>query len=153
MGRRYITPLNGVAVSAVADLLYIKPPAGAAVKILEIAITQDDSETSEQLALQIHRTSTDNSAQGTGMTPAPLDERDAAAEATVRSNITGGSLSAETTLLWRSGQNILSGWHWLPTPEAQIVLGPGGNGLAVKLDAAPAAAIDISGYMIHEEIG
>lgn len=153
MGRMYISPLAGVATDAITDVLYIKPPAGATVIVHEISITQDASETSEQLPLQLHRTSTDNAAAGTGVTPAPLDERDAAAEATVRRSITGGSLSTETTVLWRKGQNILAGWEWMPTPEGRIVLGPGGNGLSIKLPVAPAASINLSGYVIHEEIG
>ena len=59
-------------------------------------------------------------------------------------------------MLKRQSQNIINGWHYLPTPEDRIVLSPtaGTAGrLVIKLDAAPAAALVISGWVIIEEIG
>ena len=152
MGRMYTAVLDGVSVSAVADLFWIAAPSDACVVIHEINITQDTSETSEQLPLNVFRTATDNAAQGTANTPNPLDVGSPAFGGTVRTIITGGSLSAETTMLVRESQNILNGWSILPTPECRIVLSPSGR-LAVKLDAAPAAALPISGRIVFEEIG
>lgn len=156
MGRMYSAVLDAVSVSAVADLFFLAAPTDAVVVVHEIKISQDAGETSEQLPLMVFRTTTDNSAVGTANTPNPLQVGDPAFGGTVRTNITGGSLSAETTLLWRDSQNVLNGWHYLPTPETRPVLSPiaGTAGrLSIKLDAAPTAALTFSGYVIFEEIG
>jgi len=157
MGRKYICPIDALSVAVACELFYVAAPTDAVVVIHEISISQDGSETSEQLPLRIFRTATDQSAKGTGITPAPLEVGDAAFGGTVRSYIvTGDTFATETTMLWCNSQNILSGFHYLPTPEARIVLSPtaGTAGrLVVKLDAAPGAALTVSGYMIIEEIG
>lgn len=157
MGRKYLCPIDAVSVAAVCELFYVAAPTDAVVVIHEISISQDNIEVSEQLPLRIFRTVTDQAAKGTSITPAPLEVGDAAFGGTVRSNIlTADTFAAETTMLWCNAQNVLSGWHYLPTPEARIVLSPtaGTAGrLCVKLDAAPAASLTISGYAIIEEIG
>jgi hypothetical protein len=149
----YTSVIDALAVAAVDELFFIAAPADAVVQIHEIIITQDGSETSEQLPLNVFRTATDQAAKGTANTPAPLQAGDAAFGGTVRTNIlTAETFATETTILLRQSQNILNGWHILPTPECRIVLSPSGR-LVVKLDAAPSAAINISGYVTFEEIG
>jgi len=149
----YTAVMDAQAVAAVDELFFIAAPADAVVQIHEIIITQDGSETSEQLPLNVFRTATDQAAKGTANTPAPLQAGDAAFGGTVRTNIlTAETFATETTILLRQSQNILNGWHILPTPECRIVLSPSGR-LVVKLDAAPSAAINISGYVTFEEIG
>lgn len=153
MGRMYTAVMDAQAVAAVCELFYIAAPADAIVKIHEIVITQDGSETSEQLPLNVFRTATDQAAKGTANTPAPLQVGDPAFGGTVRTNIlTAETFATESTMLMRQSQNILNGWHILPTPETQIVLSPSGS-LCIKLDAAPGASINVSGYVIFEEIG
>ena len=157
MGRKYACPLDALSVSAVCELWFIAAPTDAVVLIHEIVVPQDTSETSEQLPLNIFRTATDQSAKGAALTPAPLEVGDAAFGGTVRTNIlTAETFATETTMLKRQSQNIINGWHYLPTPEDRIVLSPtaGTAGrLVIKLDAAPAAALVISGWVIIEEIG
>jgi len=160
MGRMYTATINAVSVSTIAELFAIMAPADSVVVVHEICITQDSSETSEQLPLHIFRTATDQSAKGSAITPAPLNAGDAAFGGTVRSNIlTGATFATVTTLLMRQAQNILNGWHILPRPESRIVLSPGvsatttGANLVIKLDTAPTAALTISGYVVLEEIG
>jgi hypothetical protein len=71
----------------------------------------------------------------------------------VRTNIlTAETFGTETTMLMRQSTNILNGWHILPTPECRIDISPGA-GICIKLDAAPSAALPISGYVTFEEIG
>jgi hypothetical protein len=156
-GRVYYAHIDGVAVSAVADLFWFSCPTDAVVFLEEICITQDASETSEQLPLRLFRTTTDNAANGTGVTPAPLNVGDAAYGGTVRSNITGGSLSAETTPILSESQNILNGWHLKGSYEDPIlVMTPAAataGRAAIKLDAAPGASINVSGYIKLREIG
>lgn len=153
MGRIYSATIDALSVSAVCELFFLAAPSDAILKIHEICITQDTSETSEQLPLNVFRTASDQSAKGSSNTPAPLNPGDAAFGGTARTNIlTAETFAAETTMLMRHSSNILSGWHILPTPECQIVVPPSG-GLVIKLDAAPGAAISISGYVLFEEIG
>jgi hypothetical protein len=153
MGRKYTCPINALSVSAICELLFISAPSDAVVLLHELVITQDTSETSEQLPLRIFRTATDQSAKGASITPAPLEAGDAAFGGTVRSNIiAAATLATETTMLLCEAQNVLNGWHYLPAPEDRIVISPSGR-LVVKLGTAPAAALPISGYAIIEEIG
>lgn len=153
MGRMYTAVLDALSVSAVCELFNIIAPADSVVVIHEICITQDTSETSEQLPLNVFRTATDQSAKGSANTPAPLNVGDAAFGGTVRTNVlTADTFATETTMLMRNSQNVLNGWHILPTPECRIVLSPSAK-LCIKLDAAPAAATPFSGYVMFEEIG
>jgi hypothetical protein len=155
-GRRYYAQLDALAVSAVEDLWWISAAAGFVTLIHEIWAMQEDVEVSEQLPLRVFRTTTNNAAQGTGITPAPVNVGDAAYSGTVRSGITGANLSAETTPLFGIAHDERVGWHWLPTPAGVLVLqgAASTNGrLAIKLDAAPTNALKISGYVLLEEIG
>ena len=153
MGRMYTAVLDAQSVAAVCELFFIAAPADAVIVIHEIKISQDTSETSEQLPLNIFRTATDQAAKGSANTPAPLQVGNPAFGGTVRTNIlTADTFATETTMLSRDSQNVLNGWHFLPTPEMRPVLSPSGR-LVVKLDAAPSASIPLSGHIIFEEIG
>jgi hypothetical protein len=153
MSRMYVANIDAVAVAAVSELFFIAAPTDAVVRIHEICINQDTSETSEQLPLNIFRTATNQSAKGTSITPAPLSAGDPAFGGIVRSNILAAeTLATETTMLKRISANVLNGWHYLPTPECRIDVSPG-TYLDIKLDAAPAASLPISGYVVFEEIG
>jgi hypothetical protein len=153
MGRVYAIVLDALSVNAVTDLVYVKPHATKGFWVHEVLVTQDTSETSEQLPLNIFRTSTDNAAQGSAGAANPLDPGDAAFGGTVRTGITGANLAAETSMLRRESQNVLGGWHYLPSPEVRPFFSGGGNGLVVKLDAAPSAALPISVTVVIEEVG
>lgn len=157
VGRTYYAHIDAVAVSAVADLFWFSCPTDAVVYLEEVCITQDASETSEQLPLRIFRTTTDNAANGSANTPNPIQVGDPAYGGTVRTNITGGSLSAETTPLMSESQNILNGWHLKGSYEDPlVVLTPAAataGRCAIKLDAAPGASINVSGYIKLREIG
>ncbi len=160
MGRMYTATMNAVSVSTIAELFAINSSASTIVVIHEILITQDTQVTSAQLPLYIFRTATDQSAKGSALTPAPLLVGDTAFNGNVRSNIlTGATFATVTTVLMRQAQNILNGWHILPTPECRIILSPRvtttttGANLIIKLDTAPSVALPISGYIVFEEIG
>jgi hypothetical protein len=151
----YVATFDGISVSAICELFYVKPASTRAVIIHEIKITQEISETSEQLPLQIARTATDQSAKGTSLTPAKLNVNGAAsAGATVRSNIlTADTFATLGDKLRVVSENVLGGWHELPTPETRIVLSAGGDGLVVKLKTAPLAALTLDGVLVFEEVG
>jgi len=157
MGRIYTAVMDAQAVAAVDELFFIACPTDAIVKIHEVMITQDASELSEQMPVNIFRTATNQSAKGTANTPAPHQVGNAAFGGVVRTNIlTAETFATETTPLFRMSQNQLNGWHWLWTPETQIILSPTAGVaayLVIKLDVAPSASINVSGYVTFEEIG
>ena len=157
MGRIYTAVMDGIAVAAVCELFYIACPTDAVTVIHEVVITQDASETSEMLPLNIFRTATDQAAKGTAGVVNPHQVGDPAYGGVVRTNIlTAETFATETTLLFRQSQNELNGWHILWTPETRPVLGPTAgtaSRLCIKLDVAPSASINISGYVTFEEIG
>src|SRR3990170_9110579 len=86
MGRIYTAVMDAQAVAAVCELFYIAAPTDAVVVIHEVKITQDASETSEQLPLNIFRTATDQSAKGSANTPNPHQIGDPAFGGVVRTN-------------------------------------------------------------------
>lgn len=149
MGRMYSVIMDNVAVTAAQDLVRISAPSTAVVKIHEVKVTNEDVETSNQVAYQLQRSSTDGT--GTAATPEAFD---------TGSTVFGGTvvvdLSADTTIsgapLWKEGQNILNGFHWLPTPETQITVPPSGR-FVVRLDSAPAGSTQMSATVVFEEIG
>ena len=153
MSRIYSAVMDSIAVAAVCELFFIAAPTDAVVRIHEIKVTQDDSETSEQLPLKVFRTATDQSAKGTAITPYPLSEGDGAFGGTVRSNIlTAATFATEGAMIIADSENILNGWHILPTPETRIDISPG-DYLVIKLDAAPGSSLNISAHVFLEEIG
>jgi hypothetical protein len=157
MGRMYSAFIDATAVAAVCEIFFIAAPTDAVVVIHQIVITQDASETSEQLPLNIFRTVTNQSAKGTANTPTPHEVGTPAFGGVVRTNIlTAETLATETTMIQRQSQNQLNGWNILPTPETRIVLSPTAGVaayLVIKLDVAPSASINISGFVTFEEIG
>lgn len=156
-GLTYVAPFQAIAHTAITDLFWIGAPTDAIVEILEIFAGYDSDETDEQLRLIVFRTTTDNALNGTGITPAPTQSGFPAAGSTVRRTITGGSLSAETTLLYPQPDSSRNGWLWVPKEEGdELILSPtaGTAGrLAVKLADAPAASRNMSGFLKFKEIG
>lgn len=153
MSRMYAASFKGLSVSAICELFYIKAPADAVIRIHEIKVTQETIEVSEQLPVRVFKTATDQSAKGDACDSNPLSTGDVATGAAVRKNIlTAATFATETTPLLSFAENILNGYHVLPTPECRIDLSPSA-GLVVKLDTAPAGATTFAGYMIFEEIG
>jgi hypothetical protein len=148
MGRMYSILMDGISISAADDLLRISSSSTDVTVLHSVTVTQDASETSEQLPFQIMRASTDGT--GTSTTPRPLSDGDPAFGGTAVT-----ALTVDTTpgnILHREGVNVLNGFYWKPTPEERIVIPPSGR-LVVRLDAAPAAALTMSLIAIIEEIG
>ena len=149
MGRMYAAIVDAISVSAVQDILEIVAPATAIVVLHEVHVTQDASETSEQLPFQIHRASTSGSG-GAALTPVLLDLGSTAFGGTCERNNT--SRGTEGDILWRQSENILNGLHIVFTPESRPIVPPSGR-IVVGLESAPGAALTLSAVAIFEEIG
>jgi hypothetical protein len=155
MGRMYSAVFSGVSVSAAQDLFEFVTPSGIAAVLHGVSITQDASETSEQLPFTIKRIPSPTSGSGgAAVTPRKLGGAgDPASVCTVEANNTTRATSGGTIeTLRRRGENILNGVHWLFTPEERIVVPPSST-YVVGLEAAPGAALTMSGELIFEEIG
>ena len=155
-GRMYTAVLSATSVSSAAELFWVQANSLGSVIIHEIKITQEVASLNQQLPLLITRTVNSHSALGTAATPNPLAGGDAAFGGVVRTNIS--TISAPTFQLWREGQNVLNGWHYLPTPEsrpimAPVTVGSASGRLAVDFPTAPSVALTISGVIVFEEIG
>jgi hypothetical protein len=148
MGRKYSVLMDAATISAADDLVRISAPADAILVIHEVIVTQDASETSEQLPLQLQRASTDGT--GSSYTAKLLEGSDAAFGGTAVHTLTVDTTPGD--ILWRKSENVLNGWHYLPTPETRIVIPPSGR-FVVRLDGAPSAALTMTATVIFEEIG
>ncbi len=154
MGRMYSAVFEGVSVSVAQDLFELTAPATAVVMIHEVHITNDASETSEQVPFSVKRIPTPTSGNGTAVTPRKLGGvGDAAAASTVERNGTTRATSGGTIeTLRRAAENLLNGYHLVLPPEERIVVPPSGM-VVVGLEGAPAATTTMSGEIIFEEIG
>lgn len=155
-GRRYVAVLDSLAVTTAIEFFWATAPTDAVVYLEEVSITQDASETSEQLLLSLARTTTDSSGGGTGNTPNPIEVGDPAYGGTVRTAVAAAS-SADTTMIRQDAQNVLNGWLWKGSyEEPLLILSPTAgtaSRMVLRCVNAPAASLNFSGYIILREIG
>lgn len=156
-GRLYHSaPIAGVAATTAIQFFYLAAPTDAVVYLEEVNITQDTSETSEQLVLRLFRTTTDGSASGTANTPAPQNVGDPAFGGSCRTMLAAATLTATTTYM-REGQNVLNGWCWKGSYEDPLIVlsptaGTAGR-IGIELVNAPGASTTFSGFIRFREIG
>lgn len=150
MGRMYSAVSEATGLTAAKDLIRISAPSDAILRVHEVVVTQDASETSEQLPLEIFRASTDGT--GTSITPEALETGDAAFGGTAVGNLTADTTKSGTSL-WRQANDVRAGWHYLPTPDDQIVVPPSGR-IVVRLDPGSSfTSVNLSTTVTFEEIG
>jgi hypothetical protein len=146
----YTVSMRGQSVSAAATLVSVFGTAAAAFELLDLWVTNEDVETSQQIAVQLVELTADDGTN-TPETPVPLNEGDPA------SLVTGNSLyTVEPTAgstLYRWGFNQLNGL-WVPFPDRQLPRGGVGTtqGLALELLSTPGAATVFSAGMTIREI-
>ncbi len=157
MGRKYIVTFESIAVTTAVDLFEIEGPAVLSWILHVIKITQENITGSEQLLYSIVRaTGVFTSGSGGGTATVGKMQDTAAAHGLIaveRTNTTralAGSGALTTLLL--DAQNILNGWHYLPTPEARIEFG-GNEAVIIGLESTPGASTTMSGYAVIEIIG
>lgn len=155
MGRIYTAVFNNVAVTAVQDLFEIVAPADSVVVVHDLHISQnsDLGDAAEEI-LRIELTSghTTSGSGGSSVTPVPAQLQDSAFGGTCEANNTtqasGGTIVTHAVWNW----NIRVGFDKIWTPETRPVLAPSRR-LCVKLPAAPADSVSMSGTITFEEIG
>ena len=155
MGRIYSVSFAAVAVTAVQDFFEINPPSTKSVIIHEARLSQvSDAGDAEDEMLQVSwiRGNTTSGSGGTTPTAAPLDGGDTAYGGTVEVNNTTVASAGTPVTLLSDCFNVRSGWIYVPTPECRIQLG-GGVRLCLRLGAAPADSLTMSGTCVFESIG
>jgi len=148
MGRLYSIIMDAATIAAAKDLISVTVAADTALILHELNVTQESSETSDTGVVQIHRAS-GTLGVGSAATPRPLDAGDAAMGGTVLTNLTTDE--TEGNILLRRAWNVLSGFHWLPTPESRIVV-PGQGIIVVRSDIAISSAT-ATAELVVEELG
>lgn len=148
MGRMFTLPLTSLSLaSADTDLFELGTGSGTVAILhefkIESAVTSD-----ERLHWILRRAST--SGNGSAGTEIPL--------ASLETSTIGVATETIASTPGTDGANLLAGcWsqlaplHYLPTPEARIVI-PVSSFLVLNIVTAPAATRVISGYVIWEEL-
>lgn len=153
MGRMYAIPIDGTAMTTAVDAFEIKGASVMGFVLHEIVLAQSSDTDSEQLAIAIKRaTGSYNSGNGSAATPAKMSTSDPAATVTAETmGATQATAGTGTlTTLMADAWNVLSGWHYLPTPECRPVFAP--TEACIVSISAPADSLTIRGYAVIEEV-
>lgn len=148
MGRLYSIIMDAATIAAAKDLISVTVAADKTLILHELNVTQEASETSDTGVVQIHRAS-GTLGVGAAATPRALDAGNAAMGGTVLTNLTTDE--TEGNILLRRAWNVLSGFHWMPTPESRVVV-PGQGIIVVRSDVAITSAT-VTAELIVEEVG
>jgi hypothetical protein len=154
-GRMYSVNFENVSVSAAQDLFEISPADDKPLKIHSIEISQisDVGDAAEEmLRLELIRGYTSSGSGGSAFTPNPLNPNDPAAGFASEINNTTLANTGTAVVLYAAAFNIRAGWMYLPTPECRPVVTQAQATMVLRLMAAPADAVTLSGTMIVEEL-
>lgn len=155
MGRFYAIAIDGVASPAAAfDAFEIKATSAIGFVLHEIVLAQSSDTDSEQLGVTIKRAAGSYTSGSGGGTPTPAKMNSAGAAAAITAetmNTTQALVGTGTlTVLMSDAWNVLSGWHYLPTPECRPTFAV--SEACVVSITAPADAVTVRGYAIVEEV-
>lgn len=155
MGRIYYAMFDSVAVAAAQDLFEITPADDKPVRLLWVRVTNLVSETSEQLRFRIKRLPATLTSGSGGSSP--TIQKQVSSDATASfgaeaNNTTPATTNGTAQVLWSEGQNVLTGFDVLFTPETAPIFVQG-EALIVDLPTAPSASINMSGVICVEELG
>ncbi len=154
MGMMYAATFTGVAVTAQQDFFELTAPSDAVVKIHEVRIGQSSDTDSEQLSILLkrHTSGSTSGSGGSAATPVALDTGYAACGSSAEVNNTTKVTGGTSYTLVADALNVLSGFTYLPTPEARPTLSPSER-FTVELGTTPADSLTMNGTLIFEEIG
>jgi len=149
MGVMYSASFDNVTVAAVQDLLQVATSTAVGARsatIHEIQLSSNAT-TDERLRIIFH-SGTTNGSGGSTPTAVPLHPGQAAAQAVIEANNTTQATNGTTFQSWE--WSVLVPFHYLPTPEARIIVAT--NDLFhVSLETAPTSSV-MSGFIVWEEM-
>lgn len=157
MGRLYMVPFENVAVAAAQDFFEISPADDKPVAIhgwtlSNVGGTADAGDAQEEfLRLSIVRGHTTSGSGGTTPTISPAVFNDAAAGFAAEANNTTIASTSGTTI-WADGMNIRIGHSYFFTPETRPTASQANTTIVLRLVAAPADSVNMSGTLYVEEL-
>lgn len=156
MGRKYSVAFEGQAVTVAADLFEITPADDKPCRILGMVLSQssDTGDAAEEIIrFSMIRGHTVSGSGGASPTPAPLSASGAAAGFSAETCNTTAANTGTTVTLMADTFNIRSGYQvWFP-PEAAPEVSQASTSLVVRMMAAPADSLTMSGTLFVEELG
>jgi len=154
-GQIYTAVFENVTVTALQDLFEVIAPADAVLEILRWKISQEESETSQQLGFKTAMAAGAYTTGSGGTTPTPGKTMtgDPASGSTVRANSTTPAVVGSGTLVTieRYGENVLNGVEWIYIPEDRPIVSPT-DAFIIGLMVAP-TSLEMSGTVVWREIG
>lgn len=155
MGRMYSVVFEGVAVTAAQDFFELSPADDKPITIHAIYLSQSTEvgdAAEEMLRVEIVRGHTSGGSGGTAPTPTPLDPSGSAAGCAAEVNNTTIASAGTTTILHAETFNERVGWVYIPTPECRPKASQANTTIVVRLMAAPADSVTMSGTLYFEEM-
>ena len=156
MGRRYAVDITPTAVTVAADLIEITPATNKPVIVhsVDILQTTDLGDAAEEIIglLWVRGHATSGSG-GSAPTPRPLNPSDAAAGFTAETTNSTAASAGTGVNLQRHGWNIRVPFAMIYTPETRPEASAANTTLVLRMAAAPADSITISGSVVVEEMG
>lgn len=156
MGRIYTIDIPPTAITVAADLVEITPGDDKLVIVhgFEILQTTDLGDVAEEIiGLLWVRGHTTSGSGGSSATPRPVNPSDAAAAMTAEVLNTTQASAGTTVNLQRHGWNVRIPTPVIYTPETRPQVSQGNTSLVLRMAAAPADSITISGCVTVEELG
>lgn len=152
-GRKYTVTFNNVSVSAVQDLISIQSTSGMAFALHELWIGQYTASSVGNLRFTVKRFTAAYviGSGGSSATPVKINNGDAAATVTGRTNDTTQTTSGTSTIIRPDVFNVINGYLWLPAPADQPVFGIS-SAMVISLDGPPGSAESMSGGVVIEEL-
>lgn len=154
-GQIYTGVFENVTVTALQDLFELIAPADAVLEILRWKISQEESETSEQLGFKTAMAAGGYTTGSGGTTPTPglIMTGDPASGSTLRANSTTEAIAGGGSLVTieRYGENVLNGVEWIYLPEDRPIISPT-DAFIIGLMVAP-TSLEMSGTIVWREMG
>lgn len=156
MSRVYVVDLAPTAVTVAVDLIEITPADDKPVKILSwhvLQTTELGDAAEEIIGILCVRGHTVSGSGGLTPTPRPVNPSDAAAGFTTETLNTTAANTGTTNNLQRTGWNVRIPSNDVLVPEALPQASQANTTLVLRLAAAPADSVTISGCLVVEELG
>ena len=133
MARRYTIADSFATGTAAQDLLRVTVPDNGVTRIIEIHVTNEADETSEQVPILVARATT--AGTGTAASISNLDDNDASVGASASAIVDLSAAVTQGNDLYREAVNLLAGFHYVPLPDSRPVFSNGGA-FVVRMDGA-----------------
>jgi len=156
MGRIYTIDIAAAAITAACDVVEIVPADDKPVIVhgFELLQTTDLGDAAEEvIGLYWARGNSTSGSGGSAPTPSPLNASDSAAGFTAETLNTTQASTGSPVTLQRHGWNIRMPLSVIYTPETRPIVSQGQTRMCLRMAAAPADSITVSGSVTVEEMG